>query len=324
MFGDSSAYDGVYFLIDADGNPSTGYQFGGIGAEGVVEIFGSNNTVAGARLYGFPTNSEVNWSQRQALGAPAAAASVQGVEALVSTYDLTGFDPARFRIAVLADDFVGVSSRSLAPLTPNGSVLVELLPIASVVTSTTTSWFTIRMHALGLPAGASWTVSSFVYNATPGLTVTLSTGSVSLTEGQPEATITASVFATGISPGSVVRIDVTNATAPVPVVIRGGPVRAYMVAPPSTVQIDGLFADWLGRDQLDSDPVPVKNPDVAILRYGAAVNTSAAYFHVAVAGDLMAGQGPDRFIRIPPGQGRECSGGPPGSLRPPTGGGILR
>src|SRR5438093_4404097 len=28
MFGDSSAYDGVYFLIDADGNPSTGYQFG--------------------------------------------------------------------------------------------------------------------------------------------------------------------------------------------------------------------------------------------------------------------------------------------------------
>src|SRR5207244_8034322 len=144
MFGDSSAYDGVYLLIDADGNPSTGYQFGGIGAEGVVEIFGSNNTVAGARLYGFPTNSEGNWSQRQALGAPAGAASVQGVEALVSTYDLTGFDPARFPIAVIADDFVGVSSRSLAPLPPNGSVLVELLPIASVAARTTRSWFTIR------------------------------------------------------------------------------------------------------------------------------------------------------------------------------------
>src|SRR6266704_4170663 len=103
------------------------------------------------------------------------------------------------------------------------------------------------------------------------------------------------IFAAGIPPGNAVQIDVTNATAPVPVVIRGGPVRAYVVAPPSTVRIDGLFADWIGRDQADSDSVPVKNPDVDILRYGAAVNTSTAYFHVAVAGDLMAGRVPDRF-----------------------------
>src|SRR5256712_1676252 len=169
MFGDSSAYDGVYFLIDADGNPSTGYQFGGIGAEGVVELFGANYTVAGARLYGFPTNAEVNWSQRQPLGSPSAAASVQGVEAQVSTYDLTGFDPARFRIAVFADDFAGISSRSLAPLTPNGSVLVDLLPVASVVSSTPTSWFTIHARALGRPPAPSLADSSLVCTATPGV-----------------------------------------------------------------------------------------------------------------------------------------------------------
>src|SRR5438093_1193122 len=303
MFGDSSAYDGVYFLIDADGNPSTGYQFGGIGAEGVVEIFGSNNTVAGARLYGFPTNSEVNWRQRQQLGSPAAAASVQGVEAQVSTYDLTRFDPARFRIAVFADDFAGVPSRSLAPLTPNGSVLVELLPLTSVVSGTTTSWFTIRVHALGLPAGASWGVSSFIYNATSGLTVFLSTGSVTVTQAQPEATITASVFASGVSPGNVVQIDVTNATAPVPVVIRGGPVRAYVVAPPSTVRVDGLFADWVARDQVDSDPLPVKNADVDIVRYGAATSNSTAFFHVRVAGALLHGRVPQRNWPLPPGSG---------------------
>src|SRR2546425_6956366 len=303
VFGDSSAYDGIYFLIDADGNPSTGYQFGGIGAEGVVEVFGSNNTVAGARLYGFPPNSEVNWSQRQSLGSPASPASVQGVEAQVSTYDLTGFDPTRFRIAVFADDFAGVSSRSLAPLTPNGSVLVELLPMVSVVSGTTTSWFTIRVHALGLPAGASWGVSSFVYNATPGLTVSLSTGSVTLSQAQPNATITASVFATGISPGNVVQINVTNATAPVPIVIRDGSVRAYVVAPPSTVRVDGLFADWIGRDQTDSDPVPVKNPDVDIVRYGAATSNLTAFFHVRVAGTLLDGRGPQRNWPLPPASG---------------------
>src|SRR3989475_4968336 len=324
MFGDSSAYDGVYFLIDADGNPSTGYQFGGIGAEGVVEIFGGNNTVAGARLYGFPTNSEVNWSQRQSLGSPAAAASVQGVEAQVSTYDLTGFDPARFRIAVFADDFAGVSSRSLAPLTPNGSVLLDLLPVAFVVSSTTTSWFTIHARALGMPAGASWVVSSLVYNATPGLTVFPSTGSMILTQAQPGGTITASALASGVSPGDVVQVDVTSAKATVPVVIRGGHDRAYVVAPPSTVRVDGLFADWVGRDLVDSDPVPVKNPDVNIRRYGAAVNTSAAYFHVAVAGDLMAGRVPERFFRLPPGQGGNGSGGPPIPLPRRTGEDILR
>jgi tetratricopeptide (TPR) repeat protein len=324
MFGDSSAYDGVYFLIDADGNPSTGYQFEGIGAEAVVEIFGGNNTVGGARLYGFPGNAEVNWSQRQSLGAPRAAASVQGVEAQVSTYDLTGFDPNRFRIAVFADDFAGVSSRSLAPLTPDGSVLLQLQPVTSVVSSTTAPLFTIRVHALGLPAGASWSVSSFVYATTPGVAVTLSTGSVVLTQGQPETTITASASVSGPLPGDVIQVDVTNATSPVPVFVRGGPIRAYMVAPPSTVRVDGLFADWVGRDQADSDPMPVKNPDVDILRYGAAVNTSAAFFHVVAAGDLMAGRVPDRFIRVPPGQGGNGSSGPPIPLPRQTGEDILR
>ncbi|HYT16893.1 MAG TPA: helix-hairpin-helix domain-containing protein [Thermoplasmata archaeon] len=324
MFGDSSAYDGIYFLIDADGNPATGYQFEGIGAEAVLEIFGGNNSVAGSRLYGFPSNAEVNWSQRQSIGSPPAAASVQGVEAQISTYDLTGFDSGRFRIAVLADDFAGISSRSLAPLTPNGSVLLELQPFTSVVSSTTAPLFTIRVHALGLPAGDSWDVSSFVYSATQGVTVSLSTGSVVLTQGQPETTITAFASASGPLPGDVIQVDMTNATALVPVVIRGGPIRAYMMAPPSTVRVDGLFADWVGRDQTDSDPVPVKNPDVDILRYGAAVNTTAAYFHVAVAGDLMAGRVPDRFIRIPPGQGGNASGGPPVPLPRRTGEDILR
>ncbi len=206
----------------------------------------------------------------------------------------------------MADDFAGVSSRSLAPLTPDGSVLLDLQPVTSVVNSTTAPLFTIRVHALGLPAGASWGVSAFAYNATPGLTVFLSAASVVLTQGQPQATITASALAAGVPSGDVVQVDVTNATAPVPVVVRGGPIRAYMLAPPSTVRIDGLFVDWAGRDQIDSDSVPVKNPDIDILRYGAAVNTSTAYFHVAVAGDLMADASPIGSFACHP--GREGTG----------------
>src|SRR6267143_1648354 len=65
MLGDATGYDGVDFLIDSDGNPSTGFAFGGIGADAVIEVFGGNHTVAGARLYSFPVDSEVNWSRRQ-------------------------------------------------------------------------------------------------------------------------------------------------------------------------------------------------------------------------------------------------------------------
>src|SRR2546422_11213852 len=108
--------------MEADGTPSTGYRLGGGGAEAVLEILGGNNSVVGPRLYGFPSYAEDNWSQRQANGSPPGAASRQGVEAQVSTYDLTGFDPAEFRIAGLADDYAGVSSRRLAPPTPNGAV----------------------------------------------------------------------------------------------------------------------------------------------------------------------------------------------------------
>jgi len=63
--GDATGYDGVDFLIDADGNASTGFAFAGIGADSVIEVFGGNHSVAGARLYSFPADSEVNWSRRQ-------------------------------------------------------------------------------------------------------------------------------------------------------------------------------------------------------------------------------------------------------------------
>src|SRR5207249_1104391 len=80
------------FLIDADGNPSTGFAFGGIGAEAVIEVFGGNHTVAGARMYSFPVDSEVNWSRRQAGASVQAAASAGGLEIKASTYDIDRFD----------------------------------------------------------------------------------------------------------------------------------------------------------------------------------------------------------------------------------------
>lgn len=310
-FGDAIGYDGVYFLIDGDGNAATGYSFDGIGADAVVDVFGGNHRVDGARMYSFPAAAEVNWSQRQTGGAAQAAASAQGLEAMVSTYDIDRFSPTSFRIGVYADDFRGISSRSKAFLTPSGgSILLEVQPLTSLVGIGPTNLFDIRLRALGIPSGTGWNVSNFTSVATPGATVSFSPGSVVLTQGRLNATVTVSVSAPGFFPGDLVQVDLTGADAPHPVVVRGGPVRAYFQSPPSSVRIDGLFADWIGKDDADSDSAPVNNSDVDLVRYGAAVDASTAFFHVSVAGDLLGGRVPERFIRSPPGQGGNATSRP--------------
>src|SRR5438094_6602278 len=73
----------------------------------VCRLLLEKKNVAGARLYSFPADSEVNWSRRQPGAAVQAASSAGGLEVTVSTYDLDRFDATRFRALVYADDFLG-------------------------------------------------------------------------------------------------------------------------------------------------------------------------------------------------------------------------
>ena len=145
MFADSARYDGMYFLIDSDGNASTGFQFNGLGADAMVEVFGGNNTVVGARLYSFPADSEVNWSRRQPGGTVQAAAARDGLELKVLTSDLNGFVREAFRVAVYSDDFRGASSRSLADLSGTaGAIAIDVVPLTTTVGTAPTPLF--RTH----------------------------------------------------------------------------------------------------------------------------------------------------------------------------------
>ena len=324
MFGDATGYDGVDFLVDADGNVSTGFAFGGIGADAVIEVFGGNHTVMGARLYSFPVDSEVNWSRRQPGASIQAAASASGLEVRASTYDLDRFDASRFRVSVYADDFLGSSSRSLVSLSAaEGAVLLEVTPRTTVLGNGFTSLLAIRARALGLSGSATWQVSNFQFNMTPGVILSLSAESVNLTQGRPEDTITVSVSAPGFFPGQVVNVSVTGASSSVPVFVHGSTVRAYVTSAPSRVQIDGLFADWLSRDVPDTDPNSVKNPDLNIVRYGAATSNGTAFFHVHVAGTMLGGGIPERLFKSPVFAGNGSSGGGASILPRRTGEDLL-
>jgi hypothetical protein len=325
MFGDLVDYDGVYFLVDGDGDASTGYSFDGIGAEAVVEAFGGNERLEGSRMYSFPAGSEANWSQREPGGSVRAAASRGGIEVGVSIDDIRMFNATRFRISVYADDFRGASSRSLVPLTSDGSsILLDVHPLTPVVGPSPSPSFDVRIRGLGLPAGATATVSQFTATSTPGVGVSFSPESMTLTRDQPNATVTASVSAPGFSPGDLVEVTVTGANAPHPVVVRQGLVRAYVVSVPSSVRIDGLFTDWSGKDQVDSDPTRVNNSNVDIVRFGAGVDAANAFFHVSVAGEILGGRVPERFVRSPPSQGGGNGTSRPIPLPRRTGEDILR
>lgn len=104
-----------------------------------------------------------------------------------------------------------------------------------------TDLFQIRAQALGITSSSSWALANITRVSTPGSLVSLSPGSVTLTQGQPNAAITASVSSPGFFPGDIVQVDVTDATAPFPVIVRGAPVRAYVVAPPSLFESMGSW-----------------------------------------------------------------------------------
>jgi len=261
-------------------------------------------------MYSFPVDSEVNWSRRQAGASVQAAASAGGLEIKASTYDIDRFDRSLFRVAVYADDFRGASSRSLVPLSSaEGGVLVETLPLTTVIGGGMTSLFQIRARAIAISPAVTWQVSNFQFNATPGLIRSLSAESINLTQGRPEDTITVSVSAPGFFPGNVVDVSLIGANSSVPVFVQRTMTRAYISSPPSRVQIDGLFADWLPRDVPDTDPKAVINPDLDIVRYGAATSNGTAFFHVHVAGTLLGGEIPERLFKTPITAGNGSSGG---------------
>ena len=323
-FEDPDGFDGVFFLLDADDDPWTGYSFAGVGADFVVEVYG-NGTSRSAHLFEFPADAELNWSRRAPVTSLRAASGPGGVEVLLPLADLEPADPALLRAVVYADDFEGASSRGLGLLsTSAGAILLESRPLVTTVGPGPTEILEIRVRGLGLTPSDAWAVSSFRLRGTAGLTYDLSAESVSITRDQPEVAVRATVQVPGFFPGDAVTLEVLGANADRPVSVTGDAGRAYVIGPPPTKRIDGLFADWAGTSVPDADPEAVNNSNVDIVRSGAATDGTLAYFQVEVAGVLLEGRVPQRVAR-PVGPGGP--GGPPGPSTPPprrTGEDLLR
>jgi hypothetical protein len=73
------------------------------------------------------------------------------------------------------------------------------------------------------------------------------------------------------------------------VVVLGHPARAYVDAAPAQVEIDGAFGDWNGHTAMDSDMVPVSNPDIDVVDVGVFNTSISSSFFLSVEGGICSG-----------------------------------
>src|SRR5438132_14200390 len=114
--------------------------------------------------------------------------------------------------------------------------------VSRVIWVGSTPRYHIRVWAIAITASVTWQVSNFHFNTTPGVIQSFSAESINLTQGRPEDTITVSVSAPAIFPGSPVEIILTGPANSVPVFFHRPTVRAQFTSPPSRIQIDAHFS----------------------------------------------------------------------------------
>ncbi|MBU0624196.1 MAG: hypothetical protein KJ672_05060, partial [Candidatus Thermoplasmatota archaeon] len=128
---------------------------------------------------------------------------------------------------------------------------------------------------------------------------------ISLTVGQ-KLVLNVSVDTSSLASGSSVTAWVTSSLISstfADVVIVGEAAKAYVAAPPTTIQIDGAFGDWVGRTSADVDSIPVGNANVDLDAVGAVNSTDSSYFYVSVVGQMCGGSYVPMIVTKPSGGG---------------------
>ena len=67
-------------------------------------------------------------------------------------------------------------------------------------------------------------------------------------------------------------------------------IKAYLIAPPDDVVVDGLFDEWKSPEE-DEDNEPAINPNTNITHHDAAIRSEQSFFYLRVHGRMLAGVG---------------------------------
>jgi len=320
-------WETMYAFLDVDGDETTGYDMGDMGADYAVRVSGSDlgsgsgPEIGESRLlrYDGAGRARDDWSGFvAALSVDASIGTSQKdrMEVSVPRDALEGLSEELMRVRFASDDNAGETSHTLVPIgKDSGALLIEQSPETTTLSGGRQPFLTLTFRSLGdaeihvegvqlvMRGGAVFTpdpILPFVVPAGLSTVRTISVDSI----GLPAETLVTAIVT-----------DVTIDPPEVPFAIVGPEARAYVTERPAEKVIDGLFEDW-SSPQVDMDPgpSPISRRSLNILSRDGNVSGNRMSFYARLGGDaLEGGLTPHKPVRPPP----EAPGGGPQS--PPSG-----
>ncbi|MGQ9582424.1 MAG: hypothetical protein ACUVV6_02800 [Thermoplasmatota archaeon] len=350
LAGRDGGVDSVYFFMDTDQDPATGYPVGSAGAESVLIIDGYDGRVSACGLYRFsgdgsrPAN---DWNSRTASGPARAAVSGGRLEAQAPLKELGARDGGRMNVVAWTRDGRGgedlspvfsterpalrvvwtqTGPESIAP----GASAVEMLRLELTSEGGGATISGLRVTVSGVSGGAGVERAALFSAAgieLPGSSSEVPDGRVLLSL-QPPLEVPASgavvlKVCVWISPSAESgRALGTRLTSPADIIastkavtVEGEPKRmTYIGGPPTRVWVDGAFSDWAGAAPHPDPAGDVSNPDIDVTDFRTASDGGELFFYIAVGGEMMGGASVPDLKARPSGGG----GGPGGPVSLPV------
>jgi hypothetical protein len=300
--------DRYFAFVDADQNAATGYAVKRLGAEYLVEAFGSHGhswSVSAARFSG---SDQGNWSAFSGIGGGVGFSSANELE-LRANLD------AELTLGGLRAAFVSASGDGAgevcAPVVDgaNGALVVTQSSRADANgLAMGDGLLTLQLRASGAPVIVNGIAVDS--NGIQGISTSGFVAGATI-----EAGGTATVQVTGelasLSDGAFVRARVGSVSvAQGTFAVVGEGTQAYKGAPPSTIAVDGAFADWNGIAKEDDPENDCQDPNVDISREAAVAQLQSLFAYIAFndAGRAMAGCAVPSIRTVPTGGGGGAGG----------------
>ncbi len=320
----SSSVSSLYLFVDSDSSSTSGYRVSGIGADYLLELDGWNGSVQSSSISQYEpqtSTDQYDWSSWIKVGSLVSEISGNQLEAKA---DMPYAPSLNARFLLFTQDDIGSSVSYAAPET-GGLLVVKQEPGSGIDTAgiIAPSASAAILKLTLTCEGQSGTVGSLTPMVS-GASLVTTFQDISLTVGQ-ERVLEVLVDTSSLASGSSVTAWLTSSRVSstfAEVAIVGAVARAYVAAPPATIQIDGAFGDWAGRTSTDVDSIPVGNENVDMDAVGAVNDTDQSYFYVSVVGQMCGGSYVPMIVTKPSGGG----GGGGGIFTPArkTGEDVLR